>query len=295
MAGAGSARILRFVAGLVCALLCVSAALALSACSRKRPSMALRDEAKKQGWALYALEYARSSRLPLSELVAGAEPGATIDMSWYFYVAVGNGRVVMIDSGTNSLTRKDAPERAEFQVQEARTLDDALARVGLKPGDVNDVLLTHHHFDHSDGVPRLVHATLHAQEEEWQALASGKRADEFRVLEREQRLRTFESTPAEPLPGIEARVAGRHTVQHTVYVVSCRDGTRVVVGGDGAYTFANLEQGKPVTVTKKPLDNVREMRALVQEFGEGRVLPGHDPALFTRFHLLAPGVAQICP
>jgi glyoxylase-like metal-dependent hydrolase (beta-lactamase superfamily II) len=278
--------------GLACAL---SLACLSVACTRKEPQLDLHQEAKKPGWALYALEYARSHELPLSELVAGAEPGARIDMSWYFYVAVGNGRVVMIDSGTNSLTRTDAPERAEFRVQEARTLEATLARVGLRPGDVNDVLLTHHHFDHSDGVPRLVHATLHAQEQEWQRLATGKRAAEFRVLEREQRLRTFQGTPAQPLPGIEARVAGRHTVQHTVYVVTCRDGKRVVVGGDGAYTFANLEQGKPITVSKNPLENVREMRALVAEFGKGGVLPGHDPALFTRFRQLRPGVAQICP
>jgi glyoxylase-like metal-dependent hydrolase (beta-lactamase superfamily II) len=288
-------RPMPFVRTCVALFLCALALSGCAGCKREPKTLDLRAEAQKPGLSLYALEYARSREVPLGKLVAGAAPEQTLDMSWYFYLVLGNGRVTLIDAGTNSLARANSRERKAWRIREAFTLDQTLARVGLEPRDVSDVLLTHHHFDHSDGVPRLSRATLHVHAREWEKLEHGRRGRDFAVFPREKRLATFEATPVQVEPGIEARVAGQHTVRHTVYVVTCRDQKRVVVGGDGAYTFANLEQGKAITVSSNAEKNVSDMRALVREFGKGRVLPGHDPLVFTRFPQPVPGVARICP
>jgi glyoxylase-like metal-dependent hydrolase (beta-lactamase superfamily II) len=264
--------------------------LALGACAA-RPHAELARDVEKPGWALYAVEYARSKDLPLERLVRGADPARKLDMSWYFYLAVGSGRIVMLDAGSDALARSGSQDAERWQIVRAVPVPTALDELGLSPASVDDVLLTHHHWDHSDGVLDLPRAVLHVHEAEWARLVTGKRAAAFRKLEAEGRLRTF-SGASEPLPGIAARVLGGHTVAHTVYALRCRDGRRVVVGGDGAYTYENLERALPITVTDDARANVADMQALRRE---GTVLPGHDPELFRRFRRLAPGVAKICP
>jgi glyoxylase-like metal-dependent hydrolase (beta-lactamase superfamily II) len=261
----------------------------------------LKAEASRPGRALYAVEYARSRGLPAGKLIAGAS--GKRDMSWYFYVVVGDDQVALIDTGSSVLADAAGDERADWRVEAAVTLDEALATVGLEPRDVTDVLLTHAHWDHADGLPRLEHARVHVHRGEWAALLRNTKRARGRAAERIDeagRAATFEHTPHAPLPGIEARELGKHTDHHTAYIVTCRDRRRVAVGGDGAYLYENLERAVPIAVATSAAGNVEDMAALVRELGKKNVLPGHDPALFTRFTRLSPAsaplaVARICP
>lgn len=284
---------------------CIVACLALSiatGCTERQPAPVadLRAEKMTAGRALYALEYARSRGVPADKLIAGAD--GVRDMSWYFYVLVGDGAVALIDTGSDVLAKSDSEERADWHVEHAVSLETALRGVGLEPRDVTDVLLTHAHWDHADGLPRLEHAKFHAHAGEWAQLVSSKRA-RGRAAERiaaAGRATLFEQTPVQVLPGIEARELGKHTKHHTAYVVTCRGGKRIAVSGDGAYLYENLEQARPIAVTTSEADNVRDMAALQRELGPGAVLPGHDPKIFERFTRITPAsaslqVTRICP
>jgi glyoxylase-like metal-dependent hydrolase (beta-lactamase superfamily II) len=283
---------------------CIVASLALTAiaCTEREPAPVanLRAEKTTAGRALYAVEYARSRGVPSRKLIAVAD--GVRDMSWYFYVLVGDGAVALIDTGSDVLARSDGEERADWHVEHAASLETALRGVGLEPRDVTNVLLTHAHWDHADGLPKLEHARFHAHSGEWAQLTGSKRA-RGRAAERVAaagRASLFEQTPFQVLPGIEARELGKHTKHHTAYVVTCRGGKRIAVSGDGAYLYENLEQALPIAVTTSEADNLRDMAALQTELGPGAVLPGHDPKLFERFTRLTPPsaplqVARICP
>jgi glyoxylase-like metal-dependent hydrolase (beta-lactamase superfamily II) len=280
------------------------ALLALLAACRSpeapKPWVDLKAEVARPGRALYAVEYARSRDVPAGKLIAGAR--GQRDMSWYFYVVAGAGQVVLIDTGSSVLADPEGEERADWRVADAVTLEAALQTVGLGPIDVTDVLLTHAHWDHADGLPKLEHARFHAHRGEWAQLVRSKRA-RGRAAERIEkggRAATFEQTPHAPLPGIEARELGKHTDHHTAYVVTCRDGRRLAVAGDGAYLYENLERAVPIAVATSAAGNVEDMAGLIRELGPKNVLPGHDPALFARFSRLSPAtaklaVARICP
>ena len=62
------------------------------------------------------------------------------------------GRLLLIDSGETTAAR-DIPF-ARFQVSSGQELPGAIAQAGLSAGDISEVVLTHHHGDHVDG---LVH------------------------------------------------------------------------------------------------------------------------------------------
>jgi N-acyl homoserine lactone hydrolase len=62
------------------------------------------------------------------------------------------GRLLLVDTGETAAAR-NIPF-ARFKVAREQELDKAFAGAGLSPADVSEVVLTHHHGDHVDG---LVH------------------------------------------------------------------------------------------------------------------------------------------
>ena len=207
-------------------------------------------------WELYAVEFARSDDVKVRRLVRGAAADERVDMSWYFFVAIGRGRVVLIDTGTDAFTRSAKLRRA-WKVDYAITVKAALGRLGLTPQDVTDVLLTHRHWDHAGGVATFGEASE-------------------RVL------------------GIRVRKRGRHTADFKMIALRCSD-RMVTIAGDAAYLYRNIEQRRPVTVTTDRKRNVADVQAAVAEVGIDNVLPGHDPAVFERYPDPRRGVAAICP
>lgn len=237
-------------------------------------------------WSLFAVEYARSRGLPERTLVAGAPAGARVDMSWYFFVAVGRGRVVLVDAGTDALAGR--PElRRRWAVTRAISVRAALSRVGLTAERVTDVIVTHRHWDHVDGIAALPSATVHAHAAEWRRVAPRVR----RAVD-PSRLRTFEAD-AEPIEGLSLRTAGQHTAHHVMVEIACADGPRVLAG-DAAYLYRNLEEERAVAQSVDARQGVADVAAAARAVGPSRVLPGHDPALFERHPSTVEGVAWIC-
>ena len=108
-----------------------------------------------------------------------------------------------------------------------------------------------------------------------------------------ERQRLWQESPHVPEAGLTLRVEGRHTRYHAVVEVQCRDRTVALVG-DGAYLWANLVARQPITATRHPRDNVREMAALTERLGVFNVLPGHEPQIFSRYASDDSHVAVIC-
>ena len=240
-------------------------------------------------WQLFAVEYARSRNLPEWRLVRGAPSGARVDMSWYFFAALGHGRAVLIDVGTDVLAYRSREElRSHWSIERAVTVPEALARIGLTPDDVTDVVLTHYHFDHSGGLAHFPGATVHANAAEWERVPA-----RLRGRFRGERLDLLSESPAELWGGLAVREAGRHTAHHLMVEVACATGP-VVIAGDAAYLYRNIEEGLPVSITVSRSANTADVARVAEEFGPANVIPGHDPALFDRYPAGVEGVAAIC-
>jgi glyoxylase-like metal-dependent hydrolase (beta-lactamase superfamily II) len=262
-------------------------------------SVSVRSSVATEAWSLHAVEHARSDSVAVKWLVRGAAPADVVDMSWYFYVAVGFGEVVLIDAGTDRFhDEPEGPLARKWSVARSRSVPAALASLGLTPDDVTHVILTHHHWDHVDGVVHLAKAVAHMPKGEWNMLikhAHGELRAALDAMQAGGGYRGFTKTPHSPLDGLTIIETGRHTAHHCAVRVDCPDGPRII-SGDGAYLFRNIEQGVAITATKSPKRNVADLKALVRDAGpSGVVLPGHDPQIFERFPSGVDGIARLCP
>ena len=240
-------------------------------------------------WRLIAVEYARSKPLSTRRLVVGAPARSKVAMSWYFFIVLGHSKVVLVDSGTDVFAKAPRGYLArKWRVAWSRGVRRSLRSVGLKPGDVTDVVLTHRHWDHVGGVVHFPRAEIHMHAKEWPAVSPKVRK---RVAPSRRRL--WRGRRAQAYKGIAMRVLGRHTRFHSVVEVRCRDRV-VILAGDGAYLWDNLTHRRAITVTTARRKNVREMAQLVRRVGVWNVIPGHDPRVFTRYPGADSRVAFIC-
>lgn len=141
----------------------------------------------------------------------------------------GQGRVVLVDAGSFGMRR---------------LLIDGLARHGLKPSDVTDLLLTHSHWDHSVNWTLVPEARIHIGRTEL-AWSLGEPWGETPVPE--LYVRELDRWPTvnrvddggEVVPGITAHMAPGHTPGCLVFVVNGAD-RDVIFTGDAAKNRTEL-------------------------------------------------------
>jgi glyoxylase-like metal-dependent hydrolase (beta-lactamase superfamily II) len=188
-------------------------------------------------------------------------------------------RVLVVDDGIGE--RWDA-KRAEIYAidRSGGGLREALARTGVRPEDVTDVLLTHLHFDHAGGTVRRAEdgrlalsfprATYHVQRRNWQWAhapserdAGSFRAEDFELLQHSNQLHLVEGE-AELFPDVELVVSEGHTVGQQLPRFH-GEGTHLTYCGDVVPTHAHLRPSWVMGYDLFPVTTVEEKKVLLAE------------------------------
>jgi glyoxylase-like metal-dependent hydrolase (beta-lactamase superfamily II) len=264
-------------------------------------SLACAQAQPKPQYEVYAIRYATLAGFQVSGLVAGADPARRMDIAMMVWLVEGNGRHILVDSGFY---------REQFMKQ-WKPVDyvkpsEAIARVGLKPEDITDLIITHMHWDHADGVDLFPKARTWIQKDEleyyagsaWQSRGTHGGIDPEDVLalvrlNTEGRVGLVNGDAREILPGISCYTGGKHTYASQFVTVNTAAGT-VVLASDNMYLYENLEKHAPIAQTLDAESNLRAQDRMKQLAANPRlIVPGHDPAVLTRFPNPKPGVAKI--
>jgi glyoxylase-like metal-dependent hydrolase (beta-lactamase superfamily II) len=255
----------------------------------------------KPNYEVYAIRYATIPDFPVAELVAGADPARKVDIAMMIWLIRGNGRNILVDSGFyHDRFFKD------WHVTDFTRPSDTLKRVSLKPEDITDVIITHMHWDHADGMDLFPNARIWIQKDElqyyageaWQSKDTHGGIDEDDVLtlvklNMQGRVGLVSGDAQEILPGITCYTGGKHTYQSQYVGVQTTTGT-VVLASDNMYLYENLERRAPIAATLDAASNLRAQDRMKQiATRPGLIIPGHDPAVFARFPNPVPGVAEI--
>ncbi|HZD96413.1 MAG TPA: MBL fold metallo-hydrolase, partial [Candidatus Sulfotelmatobacter sp.] len=103
--------------------------------------------AGKPVYEVFAVRYASIPDFPVNALITGADPSRKLSIAMTVWLVRGNGRNILVDSGFY---------RPQFfknwKVDEFLKPSDAVAMTGVKPEEITDVIITHMHWDHADGM-----------------------------------------------------------------------------------------------------------------------------------------------
>ena len=262
----------------------------------------------------YAVRFGILPAFSVANLVAGAERGRTLDIPVMVWLLKGsNGRVVLVDSGFHHQKFLD-----QWKPRDFRTPAAAVDAAGVKPELVTDIIISHAHWDHIDGIDLFPKATIWIQREEYRYYTGeawhtrnghgGVDADDMQALLKintEGRLRFVEGDDQEIIPGLRCYIGGKHTWASQYVSALLRgsaasagqaatpDGT-AVFASDNIYLYENLERHAPIFQTLDAASNLKAQDRIRTLASDPRlIVPGHDPLVFERFERVSDGVVRI--
>jgi glyoxylase-like metal-dependent hydrolase (beta-lactamase superfamily II) len=240
-------------------------------------------------YELFAIRYAtREARRP-DHFIGGDAHDGPMPMDYFMWVAIGKDRTFVIDSGFT----------AEIGVQRGRTFlrcpIDTLSSLGVNAEKVEDVILTHLHYDHVGNFRRFPVARFHLQDKELN-YATGRSMrhsylshafeveDVVGIVRLNYGKRVVFHDGAKTLaPGLSLHLAGGHTAGLQFVRVHTRRGW-VVVASDVTHYYENMDSVRAFTTAYhvgdmlEAYDKVRTLAA-----SRNHIIPGHDPLVMTLY------------
>jgi glyoxylase-like metal-dependent hydrolase (beta-lactamase superfamily II) len=239
-----------------------------------------------------AIRYGTIPDFPVNGLVAGADASRKMDIAMIIWLVQGNGHNILVDAGFY----RDQFFK-EWKIRDFKKPSDAVAEAGVKPEDITDIVITHMHWDHADGADLFPKARIWLQRDEytyytgeaWHSKQThgGIDPDDVRSyvqMNLEGRVSFVEGDAQQILPGIICYTGGKHTYASQFVGVQTKEGT-VILASDNVYLYENLDKHVPIAATLDAASNQRAQDRMRKLASDPRlIIPGHDPAIFERFH-----------
>src|SRR6185437_1083072 len=245
--------------------------------------------AESAPFEVYAIRYATVARRGAENFI-GSDPHETAErMDYFVWLARRGTETYLIDTGFNEAAARR--RKREF----LRSPVEGLEALGVSASAVQDVILTHLHYDHVGNFDLFPGARFHLQDREL-AYATGRHmatkffsaayeVDEVAAMVRHVYAGRvhFHEGDAELAPGLTVHLIGGHTLGLQAVRLWTRIGW-LVLASDASHYTANRELASPFPVVANVTAMVDGWRRLEELASAPRfIVPGHDPALMRQY------------
>lgn len=237
-------------------------------------------------WEVHALRYATRGpelRTRGESFIFDDHPHHPHGIDYFVWLLRNGDRTILVDTG--------------FDAEEARRRDriverdpvEALGALGVSAEDIDEVIVTHLHYDHAGGLDRYPNAAFHLQAAEMAyatgpCMCHGALRHPFsvgHVVEMVNRVYSgrviFHDGEAGVAPGVTVHRVGGHSKGLQAVRVETGSGP-LCLASDATHFYENYMTGKifPIVVdVEGMLAGFETIRRLAG--ADERVVPGHDP------------------
>lgn len=220
-------------------------------------------------------------------------------LDYFVWAIVGKDRTFVYDTGYDAAI---AEKRGRHLL---RPVDEGLKMIGIEPDKVENVIVSHMHFDHCGNHHLFPKAHYHVQDVEM-AYATGRcmchanlRApfefeDVTNMIDKVFKERvTFHDGTSQIAPNLIVHKVGGHSKGLQIVQVLTRRGW-VILGSDASHFYANFEQSRPFPVLESVsdmLEGYATMKRLASS--PDHIIPGHDPEVLKCYPAALSGVDDI--
>lgn len=256
-------------------------------------------------YALKIASVAKGMPISLKYVVLNAPESETTKSDFVFWLIKGdNGKNIMVDAGFLD----DVEEAKKYGVSNYIRSDSLLLKLGLKATDITDIILTHPHWDHMDGIDLFPNAQVWIQKEDYNyfvgaAWQKNGRASDFSKrdvrkiveLNLSGKLTMVDGDNKQIIPGIKLYTGARHTF-NSQYVLVESGAVKIIIASDNANSYYNIEylRSAPTNATFDTTAYVKAiLRMKILASNVKFIIPGHDDLMFSKFPTITEGIIKI--
>ena len=236
-----------------------------------------------ENYRIFAVKYAHHARRSTENFIGGDPHDVPMPLDYFVWAVVGESRAFIVDTGFDT----------SMAQQRGRTItnpvEDGLKRIGIRPESVDDVILTHMHYDHAGNRALFPKARYHVQDKEM-AYCTGRcmchhalshpfepedvKAMVGRVFEGRVE---FHDGDSQLTLGLSVHWVGGHSNGLQVVRVHTERGW-VVLASDASHFYANIRENRTYPIVYNVGDMLEGFNT-VKHLADSpdHVVPGHDP------------------
>ena len=240
-------------------------------------------------YEVYAVLYAQRTGTRGGMFIKGDPHDAPIGMDYYVWAIRSPQRTIVIDIG---FEYEDGVARGRTSL---RCPTEGLAAIGVDAAEVEDVIITHMHYDHAGNVDKFPKAMFHLQDSEME-FATGRAmrhaafrhsytvdnvTDMVRMLYNDRV--EFHDGDAVIAPGVSVHHVGGHSRGMQFVRVNTARG-QVVLASDASHYYENFLDGVPFATVENihlMLEGHKRVQALADSLDH--IIPGHDPMVMKKY------------
>lgn len=238
---------------------------------------------------VFALRYAHHDGRIAADNFIGGDSHDSSDLDYFVWVVRRSDRVFVVDTGFGE-------EAANLRGRNLISRPSAaLAEIGIDAAQVEDVILTHLHFDHAGTIGDFPKARLHLQDSE-AAYATGRcmchsfLRNPFSVDDVIAYVRQlysgkvcFHDGVSQIADGLSVHLIGGHSSGLQAVRVWTRRGW-IVLASDASHLYSNFRESRPFPVVVNAAQMLEGYRTLHQlADSPDHIIPGHDPLVMTLY------------
>jgi len=248
-------------------------------------------------YEVYAIRYARHERTARHNFLGGDDHDGPMPLDYFVWLIRGEDRAFVVDTGFDAETARRRSREMTVPVERG------LAALGVDPAAVDDVIVTHMHYDHAGNHQLFPRARYHLQDAEMdyctgRCMRHPTLRHAYDAEDVSQMVRKVFDGRVEFHAGDDEIAAGlsvHHLGGHTRGMQAVRVWTRrgwLVLASDAAHFYANIDEARPFPIVQDVaamLEGHRTVRKLAS--ADDLVIPGHDPLVLQRFAPASPDLA----
>jgi glyoxylase-like metal-dependent hydrolase (beta-lactamase superfamily II) len=250
-------------------------------------------------YRIYAVRYGHRDHVPAWEAFHKEHAAPAGGMDYFVWAITDGTRTVVVDTGYGEA------EGVRRGRQFLRSPHVGLAELGIDAAHVDNVVLTHFHYDHIGGTALFPRARFWVQEEEMRfytgpsAVRPAFRGsiylpDVVSLVTHvyEERVQ-FADGDAEIVPGVWVHKVSGHTAGMQIVSVQTGRG-RAVLTSDASHYYANMDEGNSfntfmdLAAVYRGYDRIRALASSPE-----LILVGHDPQVMERLTRVADGIVEL--
>ncbi len=250
-------------------------------------------------YEIYAIKYAQRGGVARDHFIVADAHDLPMPMDYFVWVIKSVERSVVVDIG---FTADEAERRKR---EHLRCPAEALQLVGVDAETVENVVITHLHYDHAGNVDKFPNATFHLQDDEM-IFATGRsmRHKFFRAAYNVEDVVgmvralyggrvQFHDGDSDLAPGISLHAMPGHTRGMQSVRVNTSRG-QVMLASDASHFMGNLTRRNPFVLAhsvQDMLDSFVRLEALAES--QEHIIPGHDPLVMRCYPAASPELEGI--